>query len=421
METRTVGWKRFSGLVLVLGCVLMLVTGCGERSDKTADGRTRLVFWHTYNDKEEAILKEVIADWEKANPEWKIRAVTIPFQGHQAKLRTSLTVGRGPDMARVDWSFVCELARKNAVASLESFGFDKIKDDYLPAPRDTNFIDGSFYGLPDQTTGLAMFYNKAMFRVAGLDPEMPPKTWDEFIEQGKKLSNPASSTYAFGMENTLWWSLPFFNVYGAKIVSPDGKTCLLDSPEAIAAMELKADLFLKHKIEAGAWRAGSITPEQGFINGRYAMIFMGPWNLAKFVDSKLDFGVGLIPAGPKGTSTNVGGTNVVIFKHGKHQVACYKFLTYFTSPEVQAKWCKTLNQIPVNVRAYDLVKFEDKNLSSFMEQMKHAVSNPIVTNYSDLEDIINPEMETVLTGQKTAAEALRNAARRIEEKVLSRR
>jgi multiple sugar transport system substrate-binding protein len=406
-------------LVAALLAILPFTVACSERVEKTPDGRTIINFWHTYNDQEEQVLKEIILEWEKANPEWTVKSVRLPFDGHKPKIRTALTVGRGPDMARVDWSFVCELARKNALVDLEQYGFLKIKEDYLAAPLGTNFIDGKYYGLPDQTTGVAMFYNRRLFRDAGLDPDAPPTTWEDFVVTAKKLTQ--GEIFGFAMENTLWWTLPFFNTYGARLISEDGRKCLLDSPAAISAMEFKKSLYEVHKIEPGAWRAGSITPEQGFLNEKYAMIFMGPWNLPKFAGSKIDFGVSLIPAGPAGTSTNVGGTNLVIMNTSKNPGKAYEFMIFFTSPAVQAKWCSVLNQMPVNVRAYDLVKFEDKHLNIFMEQMKHAVSNPIVTNYEVLEDLINPEMEAILTGQKTAEAALKTAARKIEKRVLARR
>ncbi|MFZ2956500.1 MAG: extracellular solute-binding protein [Candidatus Ozemobacteraceae bacterium] len=408
----------FAVLIAVLGVITM--TGCNEREEKTADGRIILTFWHTYNDQEEKLLKDIIKDWEKQVASYTIRAIRIPFDGHKPKIRTALTVERGPDMARVDWSFVCELSRKNALVDLATLGFDKVKDRYLAAPLGTNFIDGKYRGLPDQTTCVALFYNKKLFRDAGLNPDAPPKTWDEFVEQGKKLTDTAKGTYAFAMDNTVWWTLPFFNSFGARIIASDGATCLLDQKEAIAALEFKSSLYNTHKIEAGSWRAGSISPDSGFVNGKFAMIFSGPWNLPKFGNSGIDFGVGLIPAGPAGTSTNVGGTNVVIFNGSKNQQACFDFLTYFTSADVHARWCKALNQIPVNLKSYDLVKYDDPHLMTFLEQMKSAVANPIVTNFEVLEDIVNPEMEAIMTGQKTAQDALKNAARKIERKVLRR-
>lgn len=409
-------------LLLLLGYACLVYATWHGPIDKTADGRKILTFWHTYTDQEEQHLRDIISLWEADNKAWSIRPVRIPFDGHKPKLRTALTVGHGPDMARVDWSFVCELARKNAVADLDNLGMRALLPQYVKAPMDTNLIDGHYYGIPDQTTGVALFYNRKMFRDAGLDPDQPPRTWDEFVEFGKKLTRQQDGIYAFAMDNTLWWTLPFFNTFGARLIGENGKQCLLDSKEAVQALQFKASLVSPHNIEAGAWRAGAISPEQGFVNGKYAMIFMGPWNLPKFRDlqksGQIDFGVGLIPRGPRGTSSNVGGTNVVIFKDKPNAKVCFDFLTFFTNAANQAVWCKALNQIPVNLGAYDKVTFDDPYLMTFMEQMRHAVSNPIVTSYELLEDVVNPEMEAVLSGQKTAAEALQQAARKVEQRVL---
>lgn len=397
---------------------LALVSVCWDDSiNTTRDGRTILAFWHTYNDLEERVLKDIIKDWEKLNPKFTVRPVRIPFDGHKPKLRTALTVGQGPDMARVDWSFVCELARKNAVIDLETFEFSKIREQYLRAPLETGFIDGKYYGIPDQTTCVAMFYNKQMFRDAGLEPKVPA-TWEEFVEVGKKLTDSSNGRYAFAMLNTLWWNLPFFNTYGARIISADGKKCELGSEQAIAALDMMCRFANEDKIEAGAWRPGAISPEQGFVNGKYAMIFMGPWNLAKFKNTNMDFGVGLIPAGPEGSSTNVGGTDTVVFKHSKHAKEAYDFLTFFTNAKNQARWCSELNQLPINLGAYDLVKFEDEHLMTFMEQMKHARVNPVVTSYGLLEDIVNPEMEAALSGQKSARDALTSAAVKVQKQII---
>ncbi len=411
-------------MILAVIAYIALVFVCWDDSIATSpDGRTILTFWHTYNDQEEQVLRDIIKKWEVANQKFTIRPVRIPFDGHKAKLRTALTVGQGPDMARVDWSFVCELARKNSVIDLDTLGFEKIRDQYLAAPLETAYIDGKYYGIPDQSTCVAMFYNRQMFRDAGLLAEetsapVLPKTWEEFIEVGKKLTDKSKDQYAFAMTNTLWWNLPFFNSYGARIISEDGKKCVIDSEASVQALEMMASLVNEHKIEAGAWRPGAISPEQGFVNGKYAMIFMGPWNLAKFANTKMDYGVGLIPGGTKGTSTNVGGTDVVIFKGKKYAAECYDFLAFFTSAENQKDWCTALNQLPINLGAYDLVSFEDPHLMMFMEQMKHAGPNPVVKDYSLLEDLINPEVEAVLSGQKTAKEALAAAQKKVQERLI---
>ena len=423
--------EKYLIVIAVIAYLALVFVGWDDSIATSPDGRTILTFWHTYNDQEEVILREVIKKWEAANAKFMVRPVRIPFDGHKPKLRTALTVGQGPDMARVDWSFVCELARKNSVVDLGTLGFDNIRSQYLAAPLEACNIGGKYYGLPDQSNCVAMFYNRQMFRDAGLLPATPedavsadefdsvlPKTWEEFIEVGKKLTDESKGQYAFAMLNTLWWNLPFLNSYGARVISEDGSKCVIDSDSAVQALEMMASLFRIHKVEAGAWRPGAITPEQGFVNGKYAMIFMGPWNLAKFKNTKMDFGVGLIPGGTAGSSTNVGGTDVVIFKGSKHAEACYSFLTFFTNAENQVRWCSELNQLPINLGAYDLVKFEDPHLMTFMEQMKHAGPNPVVKDFGLLEDLVNPEIEAVLSGQKSAKDALSSAARKVQERLL---
>lgn len=422
--------ERYLIIIAVIAYLALVFVGWDDSIATSPDGRTILTFWHTYNDPEEIILREIIKKWETQNPKYTVRPVRIPFDGHKPKLRTALTVGQGPDMARVDWSFVCELARKNAVVDLGTVGFETIRSQYLAAPLEACNIGGKYYGLPDQSNCVAMFYNRQMFRDAGLLPagtsdqaagefdSVLPKTWEEFIEVGKKLTDETKGQYAFAMMNTLWWNLPFLNSYGARVISEDGTKCVIDSESAVKAVEMMASLFATHKIEAGAWRPGAISPEQGFVNGKYAMVFMGPWNLAKFKNAKMDFGVGLIPGGTAGTSTNVGGTDVVVFKSSKHIEASYSFLTFFTNAENQVRWCTELNQLPINLGAYDLVKFEDPHLMTFMEQMKHAGPNPVVKDFGLLEDLVNPEIEAVLSGQKNAKDALSSAARKIQERLL---
>ncbi len=420
-------------IAVVIAYAVLCWYGWGSSSsmNTTADGKTILTFWHTYGDDEEVILREVIAKWEamSENASFTVRPVRIPFEGHKPKIRTALTVGQGPDMARVDWSFVCELARKNSVADLGTLGFDSIRNQYLEAPLNACCVDGKYYGLPDQSNCVALFYNRTIFKELGMLPQDSvykygeliankpfPRTWTEFATFAKEFKAKSNGRDSFAIMNTLWWNLAIFNTYGAKIV--DGNNCVIDSPATIEALEMLASLY-KEGLEAGGWKPGAITPEQGFVNGKYAMILMGPWNLKRFKeDLKLDFGIALIPGGHTAadTSSNVGGTDVVIFndKPEERQKASYRFLTYFTNAENQANWCLKLNQLPINNGAYDLVKFEDQHQIAFMAQMKKTKPNPVVKDFGLLEDIVNPEIETILQGSKSASAGVASIKTRVQ-------
>ncbi len=418
-------------IAVVLAYAVLCWYGWGSSSSltTTADGKTILTFWHTYGDDEEAILREIIAKWEAMpeNAKYTVRPVRIPFDGHKPKIRTALTVGQGPDMARVDWSFVCELARKNSVVDLGTLGFNSIKDDYLLAPLNACCVDNKYFGLPDQSNCIALFYNRSIFKELGLLPQDSvykfneliggkpfPKTWDEFAAFAKQFKDSSKGREPFAIMNTLWWNLAILNTYGAKVV--DGNNCVINSEASINALTMIANLY-KEGIEAGGWKPGAITPEQGFVNGKYVMILMGPWNLKRFKeDLKLDFGIALIPGGPAGTSSNVGGTDVVVFndKPKDHQEASYRFLSFFTNDKNQADWCLRLNQLPINTKAYSLVKFEDEHQKAFMEQMQTTKPNPVVKDFGLLEDIVNPEVETILAGSKTPKDGVESIAQRVQ-------
>jgi ABC-type glycerol-3-phosphate transport system substrate-binding protein len=412
----------------------MLMIGCGGGSEQAVSADkpgaaekksedqmkpVKLTIWETYGTEEKVVFQKIVRDYMKQNPHVTIETQALPWNEHEPKIMNSVITRSSPDLARVGVSFVAKLESKRALTPLNDLGAMDVRDDYFPASFDSNIVNGKIYGLPDQTTCLALFYNTDMFKAAGLDPDKPPTTWDEFVEYGKKLTDEEKGVYGFGMENYLWWTLPFFYTFGADIVSEDGKKCILDSPEGIAALQFKADLYQKHKIEGGAWVAGGINPENGFINKKYAMIFMGPWNVKHFKDNKINFKVGLIPAGKAGTATNVGGSDMVVMRGCKNPRAAFDFLRFLTNKENQLYWARKLNQLPVSIAAAaEFQKEADPITKVFLEQIKTARARPQITNYDELENICNPEMESALSNQKKVKDALESAVKKIDLTVL---
>lgn len=390
-----------------------------DKTGYTEDGKKLITIWQTYNDEEIKLFEKLLAEYEAAHPDIKFKHQSIPFFGSEPKILTALATRTTPDIARLDVSFVAKLGLRNALVELGPLGMDAIKDRYLDAALGSCYIKGKLYAVPEQINGLCLFYDKDQFVAAGLDPEKPPKTWDEFLEYGKILNASDDTQWAFGLRNQLWWMFPIFYTFGAEFLSEDNKTCLLDSPEAIAAMQFRYDLTHKYKIEGGAWRSGGIRDDTGFPNV-YAMVFSGPWAVKSNKEREINFGVSTIPAGPAGTHTNVGGQDMVIFRTSRHPQEAFDFLSWLTSKEVQARWCNELGQIPVNMEAYPLIDTtRHPEIEVFMEQMKTAIPRPQILNYNDIENLFLREMEAALTGSKPIEKALQDASRRATEEYLS--
>jgi len=397
-------------LITLLGFGIFTMS-CSGRGARQAN---KLVIWESYNDEEHKIFMDIVERIKKENPGTEIEVQRIPFDGMEQKILTGLAAKSVPDIARVDYAFVAKLASKNAILPIEESEIADIKDHLLKAALYSNYYLGNFYGLPDQSTCIALFYNKKIFSEKGI--KEPPKTWEAFIEAGKKITD--GEIFAFGMNNSLWWTFPFFFSYGAKFLSEDGKTCLLNSPEAIEAFTLKVDLYRKYKIEGGAWQAGAINPDAGFRNGKYAMIFSGPWAIKSLTEANIPFGVALIPEGPAGSATTVGGTNMVLF-HKETKDLGLKFLRFILSPEIQAYWANELGQIPIREEAITLVDTtKHPYLMTFITQMQYATPRPPHPNYTEIELTFNSEMEAALAGQKSPEQALNDAVKKVNERVL---
>ena len=399
--------------------LLLLLFGCGRVGKEQIEDIKEVTLWETYGPEERKELLKIKDEFERKNPGIRINVQSVPWPGHQSKLMTSMITNTAPDIARVDVAFLPRLVASNSVKELTQYGEINIED-YIPAAINSNVFDGKVYGLPDQTTGVTLFYNKEHFKEAGI--ESPPKTWAEFIKTAQKLTRDIDGDgkidrFGFAMNSSLWWSFPFFNTFGAKFISEDGKRCLLNSPAGYDALQLMVNLYHKYKVEAGAWRAGSIDPDTGFLNDVYSMIFTGPWNVKRFKEANLNFGIALIPAGPAGTSTNVGGTNMVVLRKARHPEIAFKFLKYLTSPEVQAGWSTNLSQIPVNVKSAQYIDFSEE-VEVFFQQMKTSVARPKVISYTELESIVNPYIYAALAGRMTPQKAIDTIAEKIEEEIL---
>lgn len=458
---------------VIITIIVSLFTSCGSSTSK-ASKDVELVIWVTYKGTEykkfqELVDKFVIHYKKTKGKKIIISPKQVPFEGLVTSVKMACMSSRTPDIARVDVQKILELAYPKVLVKLdelknfEAKSIEEKAKEYQKIPFYTNVVEtknaqGKYekhlYGLPEQPTCLALFWNKRLFREAGsdlrkagLDPTRAPRDWDEFVQYAKILTRKVGSDhqYGFAMNNSLWWTLPFLGGFKAQFVKKDEngkKYCGLDDKRSKAAFQFKVDLYRKYKVEAGAWVSGGISPEAGFVNEKYAMILMGTWNVERFKKKKLDFGVSLIPGiskrqakelgikNPPRSATNIGGNNLVIFQSCKHKEEAYEFINFLTSWENQLDWCQELKQIPASKKASDILLGKDKTykkevytdpiIKTFMKQINYAILPPPLPMQGFIEtDVINPEMELVLTGVKTIDDAMRATVKRIDTKVLS--
>ncbi len=370
-------------------------------------------YWHTMADAESAQLELVIAAFEEANPGITVEATDYAYDDFKSALLTSIAGGESPDTARLDIVWVPEFAEQGALLQLDGAmtDFDAIAASTFPGPLATNFWDGHYYGLPQNTNTQVLLWNKEMFEAAGLDSA--PATMEEFAEVACQLSDPDNEVYGFAFGGTYFWApAPVFYAMGGKIVDDDITTAsgYVNSEESVAAFTMLVDMYNDGCLSPNLL-GGGIGTSDGHGSGKYAMIIDGPWMVDIYKSSYPDFEVNfaLVPTGADGTTSSVvGGEDIVVFAGSENPDAAMKWAAFLLSEESQL----LMGQVGVMPTLSGLTGNADlpDYFAIFMDQLNTAQARVPHPSWSDMDGAVNNAFQRMLRGDQTAQEALDQAA-----------
>ncbi len=260
-----------------------------------------------------------------------------------AKLLAAIASGNPPDVTWLDRFTAAQFASRDALMAIDQFieihNFDV--SGYVDYTIDELRFDGQLWGLPWDTDTRPLYWNKDVFRDAGLDPEVPPKTWDDLVANSQKITRvddegkferigfiPAygnSRLYLYGFAN------------GAEILSEDGRTALVNAPEMVEALQFVADFY---EMLGGAEKVNAYQSTfQGeannpFLTGLVGMLINVNNATQSYARYKpdLDFGAALPPA-PAGKPqiTWSGGWSFAIPKGAKNAEAAFEVIRWLTT------------------------------------------------------------------------------------------
>ncbi|MBN1476446.1 extracellular solute-binding protein [Candidatus Sumerlaeota bacterium] len=470
-------------VICALAAGALLACGGMDLPPRVAeDGAIHLSCWQSYNTEEIRVFDELVARFEAeyaerhpGEPPVVIDSEAVPFDNMDQQLSTTAQSGRTPDIVRLDYNKIIMLAFGQVAVPVEEIGnfgalfpgedMLSLRNRFVGAAYDACLLwrlgERHLYALPEQVTCLALMWNRALFRARRdaieaeaertglpLSHEQPPRTWEELAALGRALTwqDEGRQRYGFGMRDSLWFSLPILAVHGVEVISQDPETghlsCNLASSERAAILFGRMrDFYLGDEngpgFEGGAWSAGSDRTDRGFENGSYAMVQEGSWQLRRYRDVGLDFGVAPIPRLSDAMAerlgippeeniprTNLGGAGMCVLRtaqlRGVDEQAL-EFMAWWTSPEVQAEWALALGQIPVTLEAQRMIEDQvDDRARAFLILSRNAAPMPRVPNYATLEnDVYNTSIQRVYSGDLEPHEALRRMERDINREILS--
>ena len=399
--------------VLVLLCVALVLLGSATQlgaAPKTVQ------FW-SYVPLDNPGLYPTIEKFNQSQGNIKIEAKFIPFADFKRQLTVAIAGGTPPDCALVDNP---DYASYIAMGVFEDLGpriakWEYKEKDFYPGPWQSCRWQGRQYGIPFETNTLVLFYNVDLFQEAGLDPNKPPKTWEELTSYAAKLTKDG----VFGLsicavaseEGTFQW-LPFLQQNGGDIFH-------LDSPAAIEALQLWVDWIQKgyvskEIVNMDQW--SGVRPQ--FQNGVAAMMINGPWCVKPIRDEVPDLNWKVAPLpGRKKQASAMGGVDFGIIKKAKNADAAWEFIKWLYKPEnITEFWQKfgTLPLMPAIAAKAPYWK-GDPVFDVLLEQMKYAAPRGPHPKWPQISTAIFTAMQEALTGTKTAEQALKDAAKRVKQ------
>lgn len=369
-------------------------------------------YWHTMSDAETAQLDNVIADFEALNPNITIEATRYAYDDFKAAILTALAGEVAPDTARMDIAWVSEFANEGALMQLDGVmpGFEEIAADAFPGPLSTNYWQGHYYGLPQNTNTQVLLWNREMFEAVGLTEA--PATMEEFKDYVCQLADAENEKYGYALGGTYFWApAPIFYAMGGQIVDEEITTAsgYVNSPESVAAFTMLTDLYNDGCISPNLL-GGGVGTSDGLATGMYAMIIDGPWMVdiysAQYPDFEVNFAP--IPTYDGTTSSVVGGEDVVIFDGSANAEAAMKWTAYLMSAESQLK----MAEVGVIPTLSSLIGNEalPEYFEVFLEQLQTAQARVPHPSWSDMDNAINNAFQRMLRGDQTPQEALDQAA-----------
>ena len=431
-------FRRFGALacgLCVVALFAVLSAGCNDTDADAGDGRTPVVFWHSFVSSTIPALEELIARFEEEHPEIDIQPQYIPTgDALVQKLITSVRSQTAPDISWVHADYLEALVDADAIYPMSEFlgGPDSLAaedlEDIYPALRQYASYRGTLYSLPMEATNLGLLYNKDLFREVGLDPERPPQTWDELESYSERLLldrnqdgrferigfmvpiRPASGPDGPWM---VWQWMPFLWQAGGYLINEDQTRILYAEEPGVEALALWKRLF-----DLQNQRSFTSEAQSAFVSEQAAMMLDGPWNLPNYprLLEGIDWGIAPLPAGPAKRATVVGGEYLAIFKQSEHPEAAWAFLKWMARPDVQAFWSQRSGYLPtrhsvLEVPEYQAYLDENPGLRAYVEQMDVAqAQRPIDYSTLEIQRNLAQALEQATVGGADPRAALQRAA-----------
>jgi multiple sugar transport system substrate-binding protein len=339
--------RRIGGVSAALFAAVVAVSACGSGSSgksntSNPDDGTQLTMWvRSATDQ----FSQRLAEGYNKTHKNQVKVTVIPNDSYLAKVGAAAGSNSLPDILASDVVYTPSYTKQglfqDVTADVKALPFfSGIAKSHL----DVASYKGKTYAVPHKLDSSVFFYNKDLFRQAGLDPEKPPKNFDDIITDARAITKLGNGITGFDMAGNcggcnVYTLFPYAWADGTNILSPDGKKVDLDNTSYRAIFKLYKQLNDEKLVDPSDKAQDGATWPANFLAGRVGMLPLGSPIVADLLkQTKFQWGVTALmsPDGSK-TSTFIGGDVAGISASSKHRAQAWDFLEWTLGDDAQVE------------------------------------------------------------------------------------
>ncbi|AMB57766.1 extracellular solute-binding protein [Microterricola viridarii] len=373
---------RVGAMVATAALATMTLASCGfgggageGGGDASGSAVTLNLLVPSYSDNTQGLWEDVIAGFEDANPDIKVKLEVQSWDNLDSVITTKVSGNQAPDI--YNGGPFAGFAADDLLYTTEEVVSPETFSDFQDTFIDNASVDGTAYGLPLIASARALFVNNDLLEQAGAKI---PATWDELLESAKKVSALGNGIAGYGMplgseeaqaEAAVW-------LWGGGGTFGDAKTITVDTPE-----NLVGAAFIQKMVTEGATQADAGSTDRSplmdiFVQGKIGMQVGLPPTVGQIAKGNPDLNYTIAPIPTQdGSALTVGvADHLMAFKNdGTKQEAITKFFDYYFSPEVYVPWVQTEGFLPTTKSGAEQLNGEE-SLKPFLDALPAAEFYP---------------------------------------------
>jgi multiple sugar transport system substrate-binding protein len=348
----------------------------------------------------------------------KVDTEVVGWDVQQDRIRNAAVSGEGPDVTQAGTTQVPFFAALDGFEDLSGrVGDVGGADAYSKGVWATTQVVGKdgTWAVPWFTEARAIYYRKDVLKKAGVDPATAFTDWDAMTatlqaikdkvpEIGGKPIQPFGSPgkKAFDLVHHV---MPFVWDAGGQELTDDNTKSAIDSPEGQKGVEFFADLLQKGLYDKSQLQRDGNQVETQFKGGRIAVWIGGPWTYASTAraddknwdeTARKNVGIAPMPAGPDGSYTFVGGSDLMMFKSAKNKDAAWEVMKFMSTDDFQTSYSQLLGMFPSRTEPQQAIADKDPNYKSWYDAIQQGRTYAAIPQWAQIENAYKAHFGNIL-------------------------